>query len=372
MGQRIVENFVALHGGACAYAYEMTKGLIENGCEVMAIISPKMDNYASWKSLKGLTVVEVSGYSTKTDFVIGLFKFFLSDRKKIKESVAAFQPNYVYIPFISYWTELVQTAIGDYPIYFTLHDVYPHDGNENLIWKSSNRVAKKAKKIIVLSKCFVEDIHNNYGLDYKDIIVVPHGNYFTGDVKKKDDDGKFHLVFYGRITTYKGLNVLADAFKEVVAKHDNVELLIAGNGDFSPYKEKYDSFEKSKVNIINRWIDDSEVEGFFENARTICVLPYINATQSGVIPLAMHCKALVVTTNCSGLSEQVENGVTGYIIEPNNPEELAAILNYIIDNWEESAAIAEQSYSYIQTLTWNNITKIIIDDYCQESMEGNR
>ena len=370
MGHRIVVNFVALHGGACAYSYEMTKGLIENGCEVLAIVSTKMDNYELWKELKGISLVEVSGYSTKTDFVLGVLRFVLSEKKRIREAVKKFKPDFIYIPFISYWTELVQSALTDYPIYFTLHDVYPHDGKKNLIWKSSERVARRADKIIILSKCFVEDIHNNYKLDYKDILVVPHGNYFKGNVKKHEDDGIFHFVFYGRITTYKGLNVLAEAFAEVLKEHDNVDLLVAGNGDFSPYQEKYDALDQSKLTIINRWIDDAEVEGFFENKRTICVLPYLNATQSGVIPLAMYCRSLVVTTNCSGLVEQVEDRVTGYIIESNNPSELARILNHIIENWDEAKKILDNSYNYIQSLSWNNITRIIIDAYNNEDKEA--
>ncbi len=368
MGQRVVVNFVALHGGACAYSYEMVKGLIENGCTVLAIISSKMDNYDLWKGLSGIKLFEVSGYSTKIDFITGAVKFILFEKRRIKKAIAEFDPDYVYIPFVSYWTELVQTALKGLPVYYTLHDVYPHDGIKNLIWKSSDRLAKKADKIIVLSKCFVEDIHRNYGLDHKDIIVVPHGNYFNGNVRKKPDDGVFHFVFYGRITTYKGLNVLAEAFSEVLRSHSNVKLLVAGNGDFSPYAQNYDSLDKSKVTIINRWIEDSEVEGFFENERTVCVLPYINATQSGVIPLAMHCKALVVTTNCSGLAEQVENGATGYIVEPNDPMELAGIMNYIIDNWNEAVRIIDNAFSHIQSLNWNNITNIIVSDFENESL----
>lgn len=367
MGQRVVVNFVALHGGACAYSYEMTKGLIDNGCDVLAVVSSKMDNYDSWRALRGIKIVEVSGYSTKFDFVTGLVRFILFEKNRIRKAVTEFAPDYVYIPFVSYWTEFVQSALVGLPIYYTLHDVYPHDGNKNLIWKSSDRIAKKADKIIVLSKCFVEDIHNNYGLSHDDILVVPHGNYFNEDIKKKPDDGVFHCVFYGRISPYKGLNVLADAFSEVLKTHQNIDLLVAGNGDFSPYKEKYDALDNSKVRIINRWIEDSEVNGFFEHERTICILPYINATQSGVIPLAMHCRSLVVTTNCSGLAEQVENGVTGYIVEPNDPDALARIINHAIDNWDDSAAMIENAYNHIQSLTWNNISKIIVRDYEKES-----
>ena len=177
MNQKIVVNFVALHGGACAYSYEMIKGLIKNGCEILAILSPKMDNYILWKELEGITIIEVSGYSTKKDFISGAIIYLLKERSRVQKAVKSFNPDYVYIPFISYWTEMIQSALSGYPIYYTLHDVYPHDGKKNLIWKSSERIAKKANKIIVLSNCFIKDVHENYGIDEKDIIIIPHGNY---------------------------------------------------------------------------------------------------------------------------------------------------------------------------------------------------
>ena len=62
--------------------------------------------------------------------------------------------------------------------------------------------------------------------------------------------------------------------------------------------------------------------------------------------------------------------MTGYIIESNNPSELARILNHIIENWDEAKKILDNSYNYIQSLSWNNITRIIIDAYNNEDKEA--
>lgn len=359
--KRIVVNLVALHGGGPAYSYEMTRGFAENGCEVLAILSPKMDNYQQWKTIPGIRIINVSGYSNKFNFIIGTAKFLIAEKRRVIREIKAFQPDYVYIPFMSFWTELVQLSLKGYPVLFTMHDVYPHDDKKNFVWRSSERIAKKADYIIILSEIFRQEIKKNYGLKDERIIVVPHGNYFKGNVVKSNDDGKVHFVFYGRITEYKGLGVLADAYAPISEKYPNVHLLVAGNGDFSPYREKYMSIDPNKVQIINRWIDDSEVEGFFSFPRSVCVLPYINATQSGVIPLAMHCRSLVLTTNCSGLVEQVEDGKTGFIISANDAEALKQKMEYIINNWDEVSSIAEAGYEHIESLSWKNIVGKIVE-----------
>ncbi len=361
--KKVVVNLVALHGGGPAYSLEMTKGLAANGCQIMAVLSPKMDNYEKWKEIEGIEIVDVAGYSTKKDFITGLIKYVFRDYWKVRKAARRFKPDFAYVPIQSFWTEFIQKALKGIPLAYTMHDVYPHDGVINYIWKQSERVARSADTIIILSDCFREDIRKNYGFDDDHILVVPHGNYFDGQINKKPDDGLFHFVFYGRITEYKGLNILAEAFSSIEDKYDNVRLLVAGNGDFSAYKEAYDALDEKRVTVINRWIDDSEVEGFFEANRSICVLPYINATQSGVIPLAMHVKSLVLTTDCSGLVEQVEDGKTGYIVKANDAKEFSEKMDYIINHWDESEIIVDRAYERIESLTWDNITKIIIDHY---------
>ena len=71
---------------------------------------------------------------------------------------------------------------------------------------------------------------------------------------------------------------------------------------------------------------------FFERA-SVVVLPYIEASQSGIIPIAYSFKKPVIVTNVGSIPEVVENGITGYIVPPKNPELLAdSIIKILEDN----------------------------------------
>ena len=94
--------------------------------------------------------------------------------------------------------------------------------------------------------------------------------------------------------------------------------------------EKYDSLIKTlKVNDVftweNRFIPDSEVSTYF-SASDVMALPYHSASQSGIIQIAYNFNIPVVVTDVGGLPEYVEKGVSGEIVNVNNPLELANCL----------------------------------------------
>jgi glycosyltransferase involved in cell wall biosynthesis len=76
--------------------------------------------------------------------------------------------------------------------------------------------------------------------------------------------------------------------------------------------------------------DDAAVELFRRCA--VVALPYRDASQSALIPAAYYFRKPVVATSAGALPEYVEEGETGLIIEPGNPDQLAAaIREFILD-----------------------------------------
>jgi glycosyltransferase involved in cell wall biosynthesis len=75
----------------------------------------------------------------------------------------------------------------------------------------------------------------------------------------------------------------------------------------------------------NKYIPDSEVSNYF-SASDVVALPYRTASQSGVTQMAYSYDLPVVVTKVGGLPEIVDEGQSGFTIEPENPTELANIL----------------------------------------------
>lgn len=77
---------------------------------------------------------------------------------------------------------------------------------------------------------------------------------------------------------------------------------------------------------------------------------------------AMSCGLPIVATNVGGIPEIVFNDVNGYLVEPDNPEELALALKKLIDNKQKREQLGEKSYNIINDANLNtekNISRIV-------------
>ena len=71
-----------------------------------------------------------------------------------------------------------------------------------------------------------------------------------------------------------------------------------------------------------RYLTEGEVAEYFGRAHAL-VLPYRSATGSGVVAIAHHYERPVIVTRVGGLPDVVEDGVTGFVVDPESPEALA-------------------------------------------------
>ena len=136
----------------------------------------------------------------------------------------------------------------------------------------------------------------------KKLIPLSGFNLNIFDSKKK---GSYYL-FFGRIDDYKGLDILYYTAKKL----DSVNFVVAGNGK-SNYIGKLKSL--NNVNVINRFINENEVKELFLKAKA-CVLPYKNATQSGVQILSYSYATPVIVNDVGNLKEFVLDGETGLLV----------------------------------------------------------
>ncbi len=83
--------------------------------------------------------------------------------------------------------------------------------------------------------------------------------------------------------------------------------------------------------VHNRWIEEDERTALFRRAGVV-VLPYTEASQSGVVPMAYACGKPVVATRTGGLPEVVEHGETGLLVPPRDEDALAeAVIKLLRD-----------------------------------------
>jgi len=169
------------------------------------------------------------------------------------------------------------------------------------------------------------------------------------------------LLFFGYVRAYKGLSFLIEALPEIL-KQLKIKLLVAG--EFYEDKEKYVTqiqrlSVQNSVLIFDDYIPNEEV-GLYFAAANVVVLPYISATQSGIVQIAYNYNKPVITTDVGGLPEAVSQGVTGLVIPAQDVHALAHAIMYYFEEHKEmefSENIQQQKGQY----SWERLVMAIED-----------
>lgn len=292
---------------------------------------------------------------------IFIFKDFI---KKVNE----FKPDVIHLQLGGGMVDFALLPFfKGYPIVATFHDVKLHTGENS--WKSNfirYWERKYSDQIIVLGEKLKEQMIKEYNIPEEKVHVIPIGQHDVVPFKKyerKDlkEDGNL-ILFLGRIYKYKGLEYLIKAEPMITKKMPNAQIVIAGTGENF---KKYEKMMMNRENFIvhNYHISYKEGAELFQRC-SVVVLPYIDASQSAVIPLAYAFKKPVVVTDVGAIPEIVDDGITGFIVPPRNPKALAdAIVKFLKDE-KLRKQMGENAYKKLKRdLAWDKIAEKTIEVY---------
>src|SRR5882762_3252458 len=244
--------------------------------------------------------------------------------RSIMREIVDFAPDVIHYQGFHPWFDLALALWHRYPLVFTVHVFKAHPGDKltqkTPFWLEM-LARRRAEQIIVHSRHVGTLMMQQLGGASENISLVPHiqiGQDLSSSMAEEEE----HLIlFFGRIWEYKGLEYLIRAEPSISARVPRVRILIAGQGeDFSRYARMMVHPERFIVD--NEFISEERTAEYFRRA-SIVVLPYIEASQSGVIPLAYSAGKPIVATRVGGLPEMVEHGNTGYLVAPRDTAELA-------------------------------------------------
>ena len=192
--------------------------------------------------------------------------------------------------------------------------------------------------IFVHTEKMKRELAEEFGVQDARITVIPFGiNNAAPTTPLTSAEAKRRLglreeeravLFFGRITPYKGLEYLTSAFRQVLARGENYRLIIAGRPDRCPeywsaiQEEIREDVERGRILLRADFIPDSEVEVYFKAADAL-VLPYRDIYQSGVLFLGHGFGLPVLAADVGSLKDEIVEGKTGFAFRPEDPEDLA-------------------------------------------------
>lgn len=233
--------------------------------------------------------------------------------------IRRFGPDVIHLQHGHLWFNLTLLLLGRYPLVLTVHDPRHHLGD-----RSSQTVPqpvldagfRRADRIIVHAEPMIKPMVEEIGIARERIRVVPLIQ--LGDEHLSPDATEIEgtVLWFGRIWAYKGLDQFIRCQPEVSRRVPSARFVIAGEGeDMSHYYELM--ADPAAFTVHNQYVSEEMRARLFRESSVIA-LPYLEATQSGVVMNAASYAKPVIATSVGGLVEQIEDGVTGRLIAPND------------------------------------------------------
>jgi glycosyltransferase involved in cell wall biosynthesis len=184
-------------------------------------------------------------------------------------------------------------------------------------------------------------------------------------------EGERAVLFFGRITPYKGLEYLVAAFREVLARRDDCRLIIAGRVDrcegyWTAIQDTIrEDVQRGRVLVRAEFIPDEETELYFK-AADVLVLPYRDIYQSGVLFLAHSFGLPVLAADVGSLKDDIVEGKTGFVFSPEDAADLAMTLEryFASDLCRELDSRRQEIRDYAtERHSWNVVADMTISVY---------
>ncbi len=223
------------------------------------------------------------------------------------------------------WTPLLGRRLAQSPIRYVVvaHDATRHPGDQTgRVHNWLLRDLDYADRIVTLSRAVTDRLTSERAIDAKKIITLAHPTIAYGGTRAERASGPLRVLFLGRIMAYKGLDLLVSAVEQARQSGTNLELGIYGEGSIAGLEARLSALG---ANVVNRWIEHGEI-GAILGQYDVLVLPYIEASQSGVAAAAQGAGMPIVATPVGGLVEQVRDGIDGLVTKSVTAEALADCL----------------------------------------------
>lgn len=274
-------------------------------------------------------------------------------------------------PDIIHFETVGLRAIGMLPflrrfrnVCITIHDPVPHTGENS--WKITlPRVIffnmPFNKRFLFYSKFAKEQFEQHYKKigTPKQVLQMSPYSYLRQLVGEKQSPRK-HILFFGRLSPYKGVDKLLEAMPSVLKEFPNEHLVIAGkkNSDFELNQNILRNYGNN-ITLIDKHIPNEELVELIQGAKFI-VCPYTDATQSGVLMTAFGLQTPVIATKVGSFPEFIDNDVNGLLVF--STDDLSERIRYGLRNdryceWEQNIAASNAEDQ------WSRNKEILLEAY---------
>lgn len=305
---RIVLWYWGRRGGGAQFALGLARALAQR-----PDIQPRLALSAQCETLPAFQALDVpialtGTYRNRVEFVTALPRIPAVTAALVTAAAGA---DAVVSAMTHLWTPLVAPALPRAGIAFVpvVHDAKPHPGDPGFAWNwRLGRELRAARAAVALSSDVAAALTAR--APALPLIRMRLPALIDAPGPRPARAGPPRFLFFGRLRAYKGLDVLRDAFTLLRQRHPDVTLRVVGEGDAAACAPGLTTLPG--VTLEQRWVAEGEIPALLAACDAV-VLPYREASQSGVVPQALAMGVPVVATPVGGLVEQVRAGEGGVL-----------------------------------------------------------
>lgn len=319
-------------GAGPRYTLELARALkAVDGVTLSLCVSAQSDLAEEFRAL-AVPTLEIDTYTSVTECLCNSLTLPWL-RRRFADFIQSNSVDVVDSTMTHLWSRLVAPVVrkSGAKLLCTVHDASLHPGENGPLKTWFYQPLPNADAYVVLTNAVAGRLADVHGIARARITVVPLGSlaYSASRAPPAPVGGPLRILFIGRILPYKGLDRLVDACTLLRASGRELQLTIAGTGSIAP--AVMSKARELGARIENRWIADAEF-GEFLQAADVVALPYVEASQSGVIPAAFAAGVTVVATPIGGLMEQVRNGEDGLVTDDTGVPSITRALRALADD----------------------------------------
>jgi phosphatidylinositol alpha-mannosyltransferase len=225
----------------------------------------------------------------------------------------------------------------------------------------ARRVLDAADAAIAVSPAAAAYHAGALGIDAARFRLVPNGVDVAPFAAAADrlggrrPDGPPRLVFVGRLEPRKGALVLARAYRELLASHPDVQLLVIGDGpERGQLEALVADLPAGQVELAGRVTGPALATALA--GADVAVAPALGGESFGIVLLeAMAARTTVVASDIPGYRSVVTDGANGVLVPPGEPSGLAAAIGHLLADDDRRRALVEEGARTALAHDWSEV-----------------
>ena len=179
--------------------------------------------------------------------------------------------------------------------------------------------------------------------------------------KKLGFENRKIIYSIARLVPTKGIDTVIESLTHIISNHPDVLYIIGGKGPYeAQLKERVIQLGLTDYVYFAGFVADEDANAYYNMADLFVMISRRegpNVEGFGIVFLeANACAKAVIGSRSGGIPDAVEDGQTGFLVEPNEPGSLAKQINVLFDNEQLRLKMGEQGRKRVlESFNWNSV-----------------